>query len=106
MKIIRFGYSNAIYAVMEWNSGKTSKIYFGVNGVFLDGFDKSLKDKIRLMILEEREMLYRFLYKNDNLMETERTYAKKLFKELETGVKEVKKFRKLSRTQRKWGVYI
>lgn len=106
MKIIRFGYNKTVYAVMEWNSGKTSKIYFGVNGVLLDGFDKSLKNKIRLMILDEKKMFNSFLWKNDDLMESQRIYARKLFKELETGVKEIKKFRKLPGTQRKWGVYV
>lgn len=109
MEIKRFGYAQSVYAVMEWNSGKESKIYFGADGVLLDGFDKAVKNKIREMILEKWEMLRDYLNQNDDLMESQRDYARKCFRELETGVKDSrKKRRKVERTysSKKFGVYL
>ncbi|WP_432204407.1 hypothetical protein ACQ9ZF_04950 [Cetobacterium somerae] len=109
MEIKRFGYAQSVYAVMEWNSGKESRIYFGAEGVLLDGFDKAMKDKIRLMILEKFKEFKRFLLENDDLMESQREYARKLFRELETGVRDPRKQRrKIERTfsQKKFGAYV
>ncbi|WP_330111930.1 hypothetical protein VSU16_04555 [Cetobacterium somerae] len=109
MEIKGFGYAQSVYAVIEWNSGKESKIYFGADGVLLDGFDKAVKDKIRLMILEKFKEFKRFLLDNDDLMESQREYARKLFKELETGVRDPRRQRrKVEKTysQRKFGVYL
>lgn len=109
MEIKRFGYAQSVYAVIEWNSGKESKIYFGADGVLLDGFDQALKDKIRLMILEKFKEFKIFLLENDDLMESQREYARKCFRELETGVKEQRKQRRrVERTysQKKFGVYL
>ena len=105
----RFGYVQSVYAVIEWNSGKKSKIYFGAEGVLLDGFDKAVKDKIKSMILEKWGMLRDYLLQDDNLMESQREYARKCFRELESGVKDSrKKRRRVERTfsQRKYGVYL
>lgn len=109
MEIKRFGYAKSVYAVIEWNSGKESKIYFGADGVLLDGFDKAVKNKIREMILEKWAMLRDYLNQNDDLMESQREYARKCFRELETGVKDSrKKRRKVERTysSKKFGVYL
>lgn len=109
MEIKRFGYAQSVYAVIEWDSKKESKIYFGADGVLLDGFDKAVKDKIKSMILENWVMLRDFLNQNDDLMESQREYARKCFRELESGVKySRKKRRRVERTfsQKKYGVYI
>lgn len=109
MEIKRFGYAQSVYAVIEWNNGNESNIYFGADGVLLDGFDKAVKDKIKSMILEKWGMLRDYLLQDDNLMESQREYARKCFRELESGVKDSrKKRRRVERTfsQRKCGVYI
>lgn len=109
MEIKRFGYAQSVYAVIEWDSKKESKIYFGADGVLLDGFDKAVKDKIKSMILEKWGMLRDYLLQDDNLMESQREYARKCFRELESGVKDSrKKRRKVERTysSKKFGVYL
>lgn len=109
MEIKRFGYAQSVYAVIEWNNGNESNIYFGADGVLLDGFDKAIKDKIKSMILEKWGMLRDYLLQDDNLMESQREYARKCFRELESGVKDSrKKRRKVERTysSKKFGVYL